>query len=410
MPHPQPRALPSRLATALMALLLIIGFYLPTSVAETISIPLKLVSSAILLSILAALLLRKHSILSLFAVINVMAINVILLICTLLSPFTEFAYGGYIPVLLLSALFCVSVRNIGLTAAGRRIFDATNAMNLILAALLLLPVPAVTQFFLSHYAYGYEDLLPYMLEEGKAVLTFGSHSLAAFFFYLLFYMTFQTFVTLGTKLNLFFALGYLALLLSLACFTSLVFAGVAAVQLVSCLQWRKSVVAGLIVATLLLAATAVVGLDRVSGFTEDMLEVSQRQDNGLLGRYSTSGGLLTNLEYIAGHPFSPIGLGMSWQLWYSDSGPVEYLLKGSFPLLFTVYTGAYLFFRKNLRSRRQAVFLFLVFLGFELGFSNLQYLRTQYFLPFVLVYLNGLEEVNERKMTPWPGQARWAHA
>src|SRR5258708_40347373 len=94
MPHPQPRALPNKLATALMALLLLIGFYLPTSVEETISIPLKLVSSAILLSILVALLLRKHSILGLFAVVNVTAINVILLICTLLSPFTEFAYGG----------------------------------------------------------------------------------------------------------------------------------------------------------------------------------------------------------------------------------------------------------------------------------------------------------------------------
>ncbi len=394
-----------------MALLLVIGFYLPTSVEETISIPLKLVSSAILLSILVALLLRKHSILGLFAVVNVTAINVILLICTLLSPFTEFAYGGYIPVLLLSALFCVSVKNISLTVTARRIFDATNAANLLLSALLLLPVPVVTQFFLRHYAYGYEELLPYMLEEGKAVLTFGSHSLAGFFFYLLFYMTLQTFITLGSKLNLLFALGYLALLLSLACFTSLVFAAVAIVQLVSCFQWRKSVVAGLVVATVLLLTTAIAGLDSFSDFKEDMIEVSRRQDNGLLGRYSTSGGgLLTNLEYIASHPFSPIGLGMSWQLWYSDSGPVEYILKGSFPLLFTVYTGAYLFLRKNLRSRRQALFLFLVFLGFELGFSNLQYIRTQYFLPFVLVYLNGLEEVNERKMTPWPGPARWAHA
>ena len=67
------------------------------------------------------------------------------------------------------------------------------------------------------------------------------------------------------------------------------------------------------------------------------------------------------------------------------------MLKGSFPLLFTVYAGAFLFFRKNLFSRSRAVFLFLVFLGFELGYSNLQYIRTQCFLPFLVVYLNGLD-------------------
>ena len=77
-----------------------------------------------------------------------------------------------------------------------------------------------------------------------------------------------------------------------------------------------------------------------------------------------SGGLAANLEYIADHPFSPIGLGLSRQLWYADSGPVEYFLKGSFPLLFTVYLAAYLFLRKNLKSRGQALFLFAVFLGF----------------------------------------------
>jgi hypothetical protein len=50
-----------------------------------------------------------------------------------------------------------------------------------------------------------------------------------------------------------------------------------------------------------------------------------------------------------------------------------------------------MFFRKNLRSRREALFLYLVFLSFEVGYSNFQYSRTQYFLPFLMVYLNSLE-------------------
>jgi hypothetical protein len=230
-----------------------------------------------------------------------------------------------------------------------------------------------------------------MLEEGKPVLTFGSHSLAAFFFYLLFYVALQTFIANRSKLNLVFAFSYLALLIPLYSFTALAFAGVAIVQLVLCFQWQKSAVAGMIAAALLLA-TVVVAPQLVSDFKEDMIEVSQREESGLLGRYSESGGLLTeDLTFITNHPLRPIGLGVSWRLWYSDSGPVEYILKGSFPLLIAVYTGAFLFFRKNLRSRREALFLYLVFLSFEVGYSNFQYIRTQYFLPFLMVYLNGLE-------------------
>jgi hypothetical protein len=103
---------------------------------------------------------------------------------------------------------------------------------------------------------------------------------------------------------------------------------------------------------------------------------------------------MANLDYVADHPFSPIGLGLSQQFWYSDSGPVGYLLRGSFPLLVTVYTGMFLFFRKNLRSKRRALFLLVVFSAFEFGYSNLEYPRTQCLLPFLMVYLNGLDALN----------------
>jgi hypothetical protein len=333
MPDQLPRAQSqNRLATALMALLLGIGFYFPTSLSETILIPLQIISGVILLPILIALLVRRRGVLGSFAVVNGLAINVILLTCTLFSPFTEIAYGGYLSTLLLSVLFCVNVRDIRLTATARRVFDVANAINLTLAILLLFQVPEVTQFFLDNYAYASEDLVPFMLESGKPVLTFGSHSLAGFFFYLLFYMTLQTFIAYRSKLNLVFAFGYLGLLIPLYSFTALVFAGVAAVQLVLCFQWNKTAIAG-IIGTVLCLAAVVVSPQLVSDFKNDMIEVSQREDSGLLGRYSESGGMAANFEFIANYPFRPIGLGFSWRLWYGDSGPVEYLLKGSFPLL-----------------------------------------------------------------------------
>jgi hypothetical protein len=382
-----------RVATVLLALLLAIGFYFPTSRAETISVKLYLACAASLLAVLSALLLRRGGVLGALPLVNFAAINVLLLVATLFSPFHTFAYGGYIPILLFSILFCVRVKDIRLTDTARRLFDIANAINLGLALLLMLKVPAIVDLFLRNYAYGYEELVPYMLEEGKPVLTFGSHSIAGFFFYLLFYVTLQTFVARRTRLHLLYAIGYLGLLLSLASFTSMVFGAVATAQLALSFEWRKSVVAGLATAALLVIGIgfAAPRLDAFAEFHGDLVEILSRKENGLIGRYSSTGGLSANLEYITGHPFAPIGLGMSWQLWYSDSGPVEYVLKGSFPLLIAVYAGAFLFLRKNLVSKQRAFFLFAVFLSFELGYSNLQYIRTQCFLPFLLVYLNWLD-------------------
>jgi hypothetical protein len=129
---------------------------------------------------------------------------------------------------------------------ARRAFDIVNAINLILAVLVLFQVPAVTQFFNANYAYGYEGLVQSLLEEGKPILTFGSHSLAGFFFYLLFYVNLQTFIANRGKLNLMFAFGYLALLIPMYSFTSMVFAGVAVIQLVLCFKAHKTAIVGLI--------------------------------------------------------------------------------------------------------------------------------------------------------------------
>jgi len=326
-----------------------------------------------------------------------MALNVTVLVATLISPFTKFAYGGYLPILLLSMLFCLSVKDISLTKTARTLFNIANAINLVLSLLLLLRVSEATQFFLDHYAYGYDELLPFMFEEGKPVLTFGSHSLASFFFYLLFYLNLETFIRLRARLNLGFAFGYLALLTLMSSFTAIVFTGVAVVQLVLCFQWRKSAIAGLMTTVLLLAAAvAAPGVEAFSDFREDIIAVFHREDNGLLGRYGDSGGLSVNVRYILDHPFRPIGLGLSDELWYADSGPIEYLLKGSLPLMIAVYLGAFLFFWNNLRSPGRAIFVFLVFLGFEFGYSNLEYIRTQCFLPFLVVYLNWLDAPDTR--------------
>ena len=66
------------------------------------------------------------------------------------------------------------------------------------------------------------------------------------------------------------------------------------------------------------------------------------------------------------------------------------LLRGSLPLLLTVYGGFFLFLRFNLRDRRAALWLWCLVVLFEVAHPVLQYFRFVAFVPLLVVYLNSL--------------------
>lgn len=117
--------------------------------------------------------------------------------------------------------------------------------------------------------------------------------------------------------------------------------------------------------------------------------------NGFSGRFSPGGTMYSTVDYIAEHPFRPVGVGYNSRLFFGDSGPVEHYLRGSFFLVAAVYGGLFLFLRKNLVSRRDAHHLFAVIMLFELGFSTLVNIRFLCILPALVVYLNDLRRSNE---------------
>jgi hypothetical protein len=128
----------------------------------------------------------------------------------------------------------------------------------------------------------------------------------------------------------------------------------------------------------------------------NMLTAIEFQGGGFSGRFGRGGNLLNNVELIRTQPLRPIGLGFSTTVFYGDSGPVEYLLRGSLPLLLSVYGGYALFLWRSLHVRRHALMLFAVTLAFELGMTVLTYHRFVYFLLFVVLYLNHLDSHRAR--------------
>ena len=152
------------------------------------------------------------------------------------------------------------------------------------------------------------------------MVTFGK-AIPRRILYLLFHIIFQT-ATLGSKLNPLYALAYP---FPLRWFRlQQVFTAVALVQLVlRIFSGTNPVVAGLAASVVLLVGVVFVAprLEVLDEFREDVSAVFDREENGLTGRYSVSGGLSSDLDYIAEHPFQPIGLGFSQKSVAHDSAP-----------------------------------------------------------------------------------------
>lgn len=379
-----------------IALLLVAGIYAPTSVEEVISRDLLFAASLLLFVLLAALLFHRQGLLGRVSLLWSAVIVFDVLIFTLLSPFTEFAYGAVRSFALLALMFCLRLREVPLNGWTRRLFHVSNLVNIVFAIGIVAQVPELNEFLVRNYSAAYQELVRYMLDERKPVLTFGSHALAGFFFYLFFYLNFETFRARGGRRYLVIALAYVGLMICLNSVSGYGFAALAAMSLIREFFWNRSLLVTAIAALFLLTGVGIAATQLgLLEFQQEFIDTVSSDANGLNGRYSSKGVLTRNLNFLADHPFSPIGLGFSDGLFYGDSGPVEYLIRGGFPLVIATYAGLYLFLRDNLRSRKQCRLLFAVFLVFEVGYSNLHYLRTLYLLPFVVVYLNGIGQAAE---------------
>lgn len=131
-------------------------------------------------------------------------------------------------------------------------------------------------------------------------------------------------------------------------------------------------------------------------------------------RFASGGTLRGEINYLLSHPLSPVGLKRSESafevesgehFFIGDSGPLEYLVRGSVPLLVLVYFGLYRFLRGNLAARAHLVVLFLVIIAFETGFSALGSSRTYFLLPFFVIYLNHVAAARKGQLPS--GSALW---
>ena len=376
------------LANFLLAAVFLVGLYCPTSVNTVQSRWLWAAPGVLAIAVLATVILRYglHAVPLVCAMVAMSS----LLFFTAITPLWSLTPGALLPYTALLLLLCTDLSGVAYGRPLRFAWIAANILNIGLSALIVADFKPVKTFFISTYSAFYDQLVPSMLAAGKPVLTFASHSIAAFFFFVCFYLHLRTFTARRRNGSLLLAIVYLGLLVLLKSISAYcLFAAGAALLLYYTAGPRTVMILGSVAVAICLAAVFVSATQWDRGVAS-IWQVWNAPGSRFQGRYLEDGVLGQDLKYINEHPLQGVGIGYSESLWYGDSGPIELLIRGSLPLLLAVYIGFWSFVRRSLISKGMAIAVFLMYFGFEIAYSNLLYLRTVCVLPFVIVYLNGL--------------------
>ena len=375
---------------ATVVLLAVCALYLPSSVEAEISQPLTALTMAAVTALLS-LLIVGQGLGAPTQVFCATGIVVSLGIATVTSPFTEVS-PGLIPIFLSIAMLTslrLPVR--GDSKVLRRTMQLVHAVSLSVGYALVADVPWVDDLAVQWYSAFYPDLLVNMVVlDNKPVLTFGTHSMAGFMVYLLFYDAYTAWRLGRGGLGLAVAIGHLGLLVALTSTTSVALAGVATLQLLVRLGQRHR--GAVLPSAVALGGALVIALVYAVATAEAPLEAAREavlgtQVRGFLARYAADGLLAKNFEYLASHPFRPIGVTHASELYLGDSGVVLSLLRGSLPFTLFLYGGWFALCAETLSSRAAALWLTVLTIGFEIGFTPLQYLRFVGFMPLYFCVL-----------------------
>ena len=376
----------------IISLLFIIGLFFPSSSAYIINGKNKLVLSFFILIFFILILFVKNG-------VNVSGVKYAILIISLTLLFTLLGLFKYneiaintsllIQIIIFSLILMISYTKIKITKNIIYLFNIVNIINIALGLLIILNNMSVKDFFMKYYSAFYPELMSYMLMNNKPVLYFGSHSIAGFFIYLFFYMNFLLYKKNKSKLNLIFILLNIFLLLNIKSVTSIILFAVATIQLFY--YFRKSKKALLIILPLIIYIFV-----KNSSYIYLMIDKIFSSDiNGFAGRYSDSGVFQQDFEYLKNN-LLPIGVLTLDQLYYTDNGFILNFIAGSVFLVFTIYRGLYSLFTHNIKNRKTSLWLFILFFSFEWAFPNLYYIRTLYFLPFLVVFVMYTESIEAK--------------
>jgi hypothetical protein len=319
-----------------------------------------------------------------------------LVIFTILSPLDKITVGSILGYVGFSSILLVNFRQLKKPYKSiNYIVMLITIVHIFFGYLLFLGNEFVFNLIQENYSAFYPELFENMvIWYSKPVIFYGTHSLAAFFYFILFYINFNYYKSHNKILFLISSILLIPLMFLLLSTSGILF-GVFSIVYVIKGNSSLTYISMIKIISIVLIAGMLFSLSDYYIMVSKLIENSS--GSGLIGRFSHTGTLVRNLDYIANNPFSPIGLKFSEKLWMGDSGIVEYILRGSILLLLLMYLGYFIFCFRNLKNYDFALFLFILILMFESGYTILTYARFFGLLPFIIIALNNISYKNQKR-------------
>jgi hypothetical protein len=384
--------------SSLYCALFLLGTFFPTSVNAAPSNALALAGLAASL-LLLMLCMAYWSASGRMVTFVALPIVLVLTLATAIAaihhvPFATIRIGELLPFMALGLVYSIRFERCTPQRPGR-ILALVSLSNLVIGSGLIIGNNAISRFVLGYYSYISDEHVTNMLELHKPVLTFAIHSFAGLFIYLFFYLNLRAYRATGKRLHLLFALLHVLLCAALMSHTSFVLTGVALLELfwLSVRRMPKLTIATAAVALYLIPLAMSVSWHDVGNVAVSFWR--DREGAGFAGRFGSSGDQFRQIEYLKSS-ILPIGLNDSPTInpFGIDSAPLDYLIRGSLPLLLLMYGGLWLFLRRTLPSRIDRYHLFFAILACESGVEVLTYYRIFCLLPAFVVCLRGLPQSN----------------
>lgn len=120
-----------------------------------------------------------------------------------------------------------------------------------------------------------------------------------------------------------------------------------------------------------------------------IISILSSSQNGILGRYGSSGNLKITLSYIMNN-IIPIGICDLDGLWLTDGGYFVHLLRGGPIFIFLIYYGLYKFLKRNIPDKKRCSLLFISLLLFEVGYQFVISMRFFMIMLFAVLYFSYL--------------------
>ena len=240
----------------------------------------------------------------------------------------------------------------------------------------------ISQFLIDNYSqFNYYTVASQLLE-GKPVFTFGVHTFASFFYFLLFYFWYINIKFFKEIFLYYFYIFFLLLfMILLRSYSSILMLSISLILLVLSI-FKKTVVSNIVKISIFSSPIIIIFI--IIFFNSQIQDLLFNESHGIFPRYF--GDLFfINFEMIKR---TILGLGFTiardYPVVYTDSGPIVYITMGNFffPILF--YLVYFRFLKINLKKHHHI--LFFSTLLFELAIPLLIYLKGVLIILTIVYY------------------------